>query len=476
MGHTPHTWTNGDTISAAILNTLEQDLAAAATAAGQAAAIASAVAPLAPLASPAFTGTPTIAGAPVAKTSDVTAAIASLVNGAATALDTLAEIDAQIAADEGSAAALAALVASKQTAAQVASTVAAQATSDAATYAPKPATYLDPRTLPNGTLTGGFGNSPFTINAGALEHTPVPTSNGAAYYQRTLPAPVARIGCVADWDSNATGSVALVLPGTAWSDSSLGSAGIHATVDATGHVGIGRFEAGTGVVAIHTGEAGTLTGGRHLIEVALDSRRSAVTVLIDGTVILTYADATAFTMIGTRAVWELYEVNGSSDVPARLLALWADVESRVPPAAPLTAPAPGGSASTATTKVVNPDSLSTTIVTGYPGVQIGAGALAMSVKFPPSGKLLVTLGINFTITGGPDNILVNATTDGNPGYAVNVAQTDSAAYRTITTLIVGTPGATSVIDWNAFKTGSAFAAFYIGSSYGVAIVAAVPTA
>lgn len=346
----------------------------------------------------------------------------------------------------------------------------------AATYAAKPATYLDPRTLPNGSLPGAFGNSPFVVNGGALEHTPAVTSNGAAYYQRTLAAPVVRIGAVADWDANAVGSVALVLPLAAWSDATLGNAGVHAVIDATGHVTAGRFEAGSGVVAAHMGEAGSLTSGQHLIEVTLDPRRSAVTVRVDGADVVSYTDPTAFAMIGALAVWELYEVNGSADVPARLLALWADVETRIPTAAPAPGHSAGGPSTNATAKVVLPanDALSTTMVTGYPGVQIGGGLLAMTVKFPPSGKLLVTLGVFFTLTGGPDNILVNATKDGNPGYAVNVAQTDGAAYRTITTLIQGNPGETSVIDWNAFKTGSAFAAFYIGSSFGVAIVAAVP--
>lgn len=86
-----------------------------------AADIALQLAAKAPLASPAFTGTPTAptvagtsdASAKLATTAFVQAVIAALVGAAPQALDTLQEIDAQLQADEGSAAALAALVAKK---------------------------------------------------------------------------------------------------------------------------------------------------------------------------------------------------------------------------------------------------------------------------------------------------------------------------------------------------------------------------
>lgn len=64
----------------------------------------------APLASPAFTGTPTKSGAALATTSDIATAINNLVSGAPTALDTLAEIAAQLGNDETAATALTGLV------------------------------------------------------------------------------------------------------------------------------------------------------------------------------------------------------------------------------------------------------------------------------------------------------------------------------------------------------------------------------
>lgn len=75
------------------------------------------------------------AGAAAAAQAAAIASISSLVGAAPAALDTLKEIDDQLAADEGSAAALAAAVATKQDAAQVTAAITAQATADAATYA-----------------------------------------------------------------------------------------------------------------------------------------------------------------------------------------------------------------------------------------------------------------------------------------------------------------------------------------------------
>lgn len=93
MAHTPHTWNNGDVVSAAVLNALEQDLAAAAT------------------------------------SSDV----AALIGAAPNTLNTLQELAAAIGNDPTYAADLATQLAGKTSPADVDAKIAAQAASDSTT-------------------------------------------------------------------------------------------------------------------------------------------------------------------------------------------------------------------------------------------------------------------------------------------------------------------------------------------------------
>lgn len=305
------------------------------------------------------------------------------------------------------------------------------------------------------------------VAAGVLTHTPSQASNTAAYLQGQLDGPVARIGCVAEWPDDGTGTVALVLPSSTWATGALTPAGVHVTVKGDGTCAFGRYVSGSQLDQ-QSALISPLVGGRHTIEVVLNFEAEQIAVYVDGAVALTVDNATAFTQIADLAVWELFETNGTSDVPATLLSVWAATESRVPALGPVSGPR--SAMLPAAYKVVNPGS-TTTYAIGSSYASLG-GDMDMSITMPESGAMLVSL----------DCYLQNATTTvyvrAKVGSTTSVAQRVNPAaaftgHLHTETVVTGTPGQTYTLEWQ-FSSASGSPTVAAGSSSGAAFIKAVP--
>jgi len=225
----------------------------------------------------------------------------------------------------------------------------------AATYAGLRApTRFDPTGKPDGaigskmdtgqavtTFASPSAPSPLSLGGGVIAHTPYNGVQSAGYVQADLGARVRRIGCMASWATNALGVVALVIPSAPWSTGVLPNAGFHLSLQGNGIWTLIRFTTGgsTTLASYQThGRPSNFWGlGMVPLDIWIDpDNNKAVINWPDGS--CSVISSTYFnTETANYAIWELFENNGATDVPAVLGPLWASsdpVTADVPFATP----------------------------------------------------------------------------------------------------------------------------------------------
>lgn len=194
--------------------------------------------------------------------------------------------------------------------------------------------------------------SPLSISGGQIVHTPHTGANSAGYMQAELSGRVRRIGCRAQWPTNAVGVIALVLPSAPWSSGVLPNAGFHLSASGNGIWSLTRFTTGGSTTiatnATHGRPANFWGQGLAAIDVLIDpDKNKAVIVWPDRSVAV--ITSTYFSSeTANYAIWELFESNLGSpvtDVPAVFGELWASSEA-IPADATINTPLnlPGSSA------------------------------------------------------------------------------------------------------------------------------------
>lgn len=340
-----------------------------------------------------------------------------------------------------------------------------------------PDVYLDASTLPTGpvasvtqgSLVASYGNSPAFVADGRIKHTPASASNAAAYIEATATGPVRRIGAEVEWPEGSDGTFALVVPSSSWA-SSFTPAGLHLTVTSAGVVSSGRVFDGTSDPNNVTRVEKLV--GKHAIEAVLDPLRSEIAVVLDGVEVLRYTDPAAFEILSNRAIWELFQLNGTSGTPGFIRSAWADKHSAIPPAprgTPIERVRKGYARTWANASVKN-FPLSTTfqsvIRESYPA---GPALGSIAVYTPPSGRMLVTFRAWLATNTVTTRIL------GSIASAANQAVAPAGYTGPISVGIVytGTPGALIVISPQLWIPDGA-AAIQYGGAIGVATMSAIP--
>lgn len=208
--------------------------------------------------------------------------------------------------------------------------------------------YFDPATRPDGAVNPGgtfslFASpsspSPLQISGGLIQHTPFAGAQSAGYLQIQLAARVRRMGAMVAWPANAVGAVTLVMPVSAWSSGNVTGAAVHLTLYGNGIWSLTRITPNGGGGITSTTIADNTTHGRYetvwdntlrRVEMYLDVARSRLRILFpDGT--QTIVESAFFATETTNlAIWELFENNGATDVPAKIGAIWADSYTQAP--------------------------------------------------------------------------------------------------------------------------------------------------
>ena len=317
------------------------------------------------------------------------------------------------------------------------------------------AAYLDPRALPNGSITaltkgtfaGSFGNSLCVVSSGKIVHTPSGTGAQAGYLQAAIGQSVTRIGCVAYWPSGATGAICLAIPSVAWTYPINGDANVHVVIDGSGLVVAGRFALGTGTVEAKYGRMRPFaTGSAHTIEVLLNHADQRLIVTVDGNRILNFVDADYFANLSTYAIWELFESTETTP-SAQFLSIWADgaTATAIPPASVPEAVggapgfAPAGAVSDATS-----GTYTTAVAATYESIAI---APSLSFYWPESGRVMVSISVWCAVTGG--DLLIRA--NGTGGARVAAAGfTGRVNYDQVLTGTHG--GSVASVTWQAYMT------------------------
>lgn len=203
---------------------------------------------------------------------------------------------------------------------------------------------LDPSTRIDGAISGVMDTgqvlskfssptspSPLVISGGVISHTPYAGANSAGYIEADLGGRITRIGCMAAWASGAGGAVALVAPSGKWDTGVLPNAGLHLVVYGNGIWTLTRFTTGGSTTLASNSTHGRPQTAQGLGYVPID-------VWIDylnGRIVIEWWDGTTavvssayFTSeTGNYAVWELYESDGTSTVPATMGLIWASAGS-----------------------------------------------------------------------------------------------------------------------------------------------------
>lgn len=335
-----------------------------------------------------------------------------------------------------------------------------------------PDAFLDPTAHPNGALTAmtrgiftsSFGNSPLTISSGAIVHTPSQGANTAGYLQAKLSANVATIGMIYELPVGGDGTAVLVIPVAAWSSGNILDAGVHATITAT-QASLARYESGAETNKTSVPLAG-LTEARHLVEVVVDYRLNRVSLYLDGQLIVARTDATAISLMSSYAIWELFESNGTSSVPARILSAWATTDVRVPAIVPrvnATKPA------LPSPLYINYNTAQTwNIGTSYASI---SNLIELTVTVPPSGKVLAM--ITCYLTSGTAATYMRPALGGTSGTPIRAAESAFIGMVTLQQVITGTPGASVILAWQA-SCASGTPSVKSGGSSGGASVTAIP--
>ncbi|QFG08146.1 lipase [Gordonia phage GretelLyn] len=163
-----------------------------------------------------------------------------------------------------------------------------------------------------------FGNSPFSISNGKMVHTPSVANNNAAYAQIELPTNVEEVVVDAEFPSNSTGAIAIVVPSDAWANGSLSAAGVHFVLYGNGNWNMGYWT-GSGVTGTKVGRVGDMKDGKpKQITLRIDRANSTVYIMAPTGEVIIYTAATVPSQSSRWAIVELYE-GVQADVPAKIL-------------------------------------------------------------------------------------------------------------------------------------------------------------
>lgn len=182
---------------------------------------------------------------------------------------------------------------------------------------------------PYTTFASPTAPAPLRISGGRIAHTPYAAVQSAGYLQVQASGRVTRAGCEVSWPSGALGVAAIVIPSAPWSSGVLPNAGFHFVTTGHGVWTLTRFTTGgsTTIASYQThGRPATDARGAGLVPLDIwfdppnnkaviqwwDGSRSVITSSYIGSETDTYA------------VFELFENDGSTDVPAVFGDLWVD--------------------------------------------------------------------------------------------------------------------------------------------------------
>jgi hypothetical protein len=193
------------------------------------------------------------------------------------------------------------------------------------------------------------GAAPLAYNGGVIVHTPFAGANSAGYTQANLGGRVRRMGAMVAWPLNALGVAAFVIPSAPWSNGVLPNAGFHLSVNGNGIWSLIRFTTGgSTTIANYTTHgrfsSSTWGSGYKPLDIALDPvNQQAIITWPDGSK-ATITSAYLSSETANYAIWELFETNGATDVPATFGKLWASNDLVIDPtvaAAPAAGPSLG---------------------------------------------------------------------------------------------------------------------------------------
>lgn len=205
------------------------------------------------------------------------------------------------------------------------------------------ASYLDPAAIPDGALPAvgqlasgevatAFASptapAPLVVASGIISHTPYAAANSAGYLQAELSGRVTRIGAMVAWPTSALGVFALVIPSAAWASGTLPNAGFHLVVNGNGIWTLTRFTTGGSTQLANYqshGRPQNMWGlGYVPIDVWLDPVAGRCAIYWPDGSSSVVSSAYLSSETANYAIWELYESNGSTDVPATMGRVWAD--------------------------------------------------------------------------------------------------------------------------------------------------------
>lgn len=190
-------------------------------------------------------------------------------------------------------------------------------------------------------FTRGAGAAPLKISSGVITHDPVAQLNAGGYLQANLGGQVRRMGAQVSWPLNASGACVFALPSAPWSSAPLANAGFHLKAFGNGVWSLTRFTTGG-----ETTLADQTTHGRYYTAVwgtGLHPMEFWISPE-DQKAVITWPDGTATTVTSSYfdtetsdyCVWELFEGDGTTEVPGSFGALWADTAPTTLDAAGLT--------------------------------------------------------------------------------------------------------------------------------------------
>ncbi len=311
-----------------------------------------------------------------------------------------------------------------------------------------------------------WGYATPVITDGKISYTPPHNGQGGVYMQAgPFAGGIDRIGLVVEFASNTNGRVVFVLPQNSWVGGSNGvPAGVHNIVSPNGSVSNARYERGE--VNNTSISVGDLTGIRYL-EVTVDRIRNAVSMYVDGVLVRDVIDAAAIPLVGDYAVWELYTTAVTTAIPAKILSLWTSAggPSRIPAAIPM---APNREPNRVGVQVKH---FGTGTAASYPiastGYVVISPDLKMTVRFPSSGKLLLSLDCKLVSSGM--TVLKLAASS----YMTQVCSGEFNGHVHASTFISGAPFTTMDISLEGWVLGGT-ASINVGGVDGIATWSATP--
>lgn len=170
--------------------------------------------------------------------------------------------------------------------------------------------------------------APLVISGGRITHTPYAGAQSAGYLEVQAADRVTRAGCEVAWPANAVGVAAIVIPSAQWSSGVLPNAGFHFVTTGNGIWTLTRFTTGGSITLADYSTHGQPTDirGRGLVPLDIwfdPPNNKAVISWWDGSksvVVSPYIGSETANF----AIFELFENNGATDVPAVFGDVWVD--------------------------------------------------------------------------------------------------------------------------------------------------------